>query len=77
MTQHEKIVSYLVDHPKQGMTIRDGVMLGINWPHKRIRELEAEGLKVKRIDIDEDGKRYRRYILADRMQGIDYLRRRA
>lgn len=66
MTQHHKILKQLAENPKKGITVRDGYRLGINWPHKRIRELEAMGVKIKRIDESpERGARFRRYILSD------------
>lgn len=66
MTQHEKILRYLVNHPQSGMTIRDGVIkLNINWTHKRVAELEQMGVRVRRITDERDGVRFRRYILND------------
>ena len=62
MTQHEKILRCMVAHPG-GITIRDGMMLGINWPHKRIAELEEQGVQVDRIDTEKDGTRFRLYRL--------------
>lgn len=66
MTQHEKILRYLVRHPRSGMTIRDGfIKLNINWAHKRIAELEQAGIKIKRLDESREGVAFRRYVLAD------------
>jgi len=66
MTQHEKILRYMVKHPKSGMTIRDGfIKLNINWVHKRIAELEEMGVKVKRLDESREGVAFRRYILQE------------
>jgi hypothetical protein len=66
MTQHEKVLRYLVTHPKSGLTIREGVTkLNINWTHKRIGELEQMGVKINRIDDERDGVRFRRYVLKD------------
>lgn len=65
MTQHEKILRYMIEHPKEGVTVRDGVKLGINWPHKRVGEFEQLGVRIKRIDVEENEKRFRRYILMD------------
>lgn len=64
MTQHEKILRYMIAHPA-GMTIQDGMRLGINWPHKRVGELEQFGVGIRRIDEVRDGVRFRRYMLAD------------
>ena len=81
MTQHEKILLYLVEHPSTGITIRDGFRLGINWPHKRIRELEEMGVQIKRIDDENDGTRFRRYVLANKEKAEEliesYERKRA
>ena len=68
MTQHEKILRYMIAHPKSGITIREGVMLGINWPHKRISEIEQMGVGIKRVDVEEKDTRFRRYILMDPAQ---------
>lgn len=66
MSQHEKILRWLVDHPKSGITIREGfIKLNINWTHKRIGELEQMGVKIKRIDEAREGVAYRRYVLED------------
>ena len=67
MTQHERILRYLVAHPGTGMTIRDAVVkLNINWPHKRISELEERGIGILRgTDQTEDGVTFRRYYLRD------------
>lgn len=66
MTQQQRILQYLADHPKQGMTIRDGFeKLKINWPHKRVAELAEMGVQIKRIDEVINGNRIRRYVLAD------------
>lgn len=66
MSQHEKILRWLVDHPKGGITIREGfIKLNINWTHKRIGELEQMGVKIKRIDEAREGVAYRRYVLED------------
>lgn len=66
MSQHEKILRWLVEHPKGGITIREGfIKLNINWTHKRIGELEQMGVKIKRIDEAREGVTYRRYVLED------------
>lgn len=69
MNQHEKILRYMVEHPKTGITIRDGfIKLNINWTHKRIGELEEMGVKIKRLDESREGVSFRRYILTDPKQ---------
>lgn len=66
MSQHEKILRWMVAHPKSGITIREGfIKLNINWTHKRIGELEQMGVKIKRIDEAREGVAYRRYVLED------------
>ena len=70
MTQHEIVLREMIAHPKTGVTVRDGLRLGINWIHKRVGELEQLGVKVKRIDAEENGKRFRRYVLMDVQQDV-------
>lgn len=66
MSQHERILRWMVEHPKSGITIREGfIKLNINWTHKRIGELEQMGVKIKRIDEAREGVAYRRYVLED------------
>lgn len=66
MSQHERILRWMVEHPKSGITIREGfIKLNINWTHKRIGELEQMGVKIKRIDEAREGVAYRRYVLDD------------
>lgn len=66
MTQHEKILRWMVEHPKHGITIREGfIKLNINWTHKRISELEQMGVKIKRLDESREGTAWRRYVLED------------
>lgn len=68
MTQCEKILRYMVNHP-EGMTMRDGYLMYINSPHKRIGELEQMGIKILHIpDKTEHGARIVRYVLADKNQ---------
>lgn len=50
MTQCEKILRYMVNHP-EGMTMRDGYLLYINSPHKRVSELEQMGVRINRTRI--------------------------
>ena len=68
MTQCEKVLRYLVKHPK-GMTMRDGYLMYINSPHKRVSELEALGVKILHTpEKTEHGARIVRYVLADKDQ---------
>ena len=68
MSQQEKLLRWLVEHPK-GITIREGfIKLNINWTHKRIAELEEMGVKIKRLDESREGVSYRRYVLEDPKQ---------
>ena len=68
MNQHEKLLRWLVSHPK-GITIREGfIKLNINWTHKRISELEEMGVKIKRLDESREGVSFRRYVLEDPKQ---------
>ena len=65
MTQHEKVLRYMLEH-KNGITIRDGfIKLNINWTHKRIAELEEMGVKIKRLTEAREGVAFRRYVLED------------
>lgn len=54
MTQCEKILRYMLKHP-EGMTMRDGYLMYINSPHKRVSELEQRGVKIKRVPITSPG----------------------
>ena len=68
MTQHEKLLRYMVDHP-HGVTIREAfIKLNINWVHKRIAELEEMGVKIVRLNVSREGVAFRRYQLADPKQ---------
>ena len=66
MTQCEKILRYLLKH--NGMTMRDGYLMYINSPHKRIGELERAGVKIDHLTIKRNGKSIVLYRLADREQ---------
>ena len=66
MTQYGKILRELKKRPRRGMTNRD-LFAYSNCPWKRIGELEAMGVKIKRVN-DDDEPRLRRYILADQKQ---------
>lgn len=69
MNQHERILRYMVDHPKNGITIREGfIKLNVNWTHKRIGELEEMGVQIKRLDESREGVSFRRYVLKDPKQ---------
>lgn len=54
MTQHEKILRYLLKNP-HGMTMRDGYLMYINSPHKRVAELEEMGVKISHTRIESPG----------------------
>lgn len=75
MTQHEKVLRLLVKRQHSGVTIRDGFELGVNWMHKRIRELEEMGVTIKRVDDEHNGTRFRRYILAEPDKAVEILER--
>ena len=65
MTQQQKILKYLLKHPN-GMTMRDGYLMYINSPHKRVKELEEQGVKIAHIPIQtKQGKRIVLYVLKD------------
>ncbi len=68
-TQHMKILQYMKDHPKKGITIRQAAAYA-NWPHKRISELQQMGVRIRKVDVEENGERFRRYILEDPKQQI-------
>lgn len=68
MSQQEKLLRWMIEHPR-GITIREGLIkLNINWTHKRIAELEEMGVKIKRLDESREGVSYRRYVLEDPKQ---------
>lgn len=69
-THQEKLLRHLLKYKKAGITIREAQDLyKINWPHKRIGELEEMGIGIRRIDEhDEEGQRFRRYALLDPKQ---------
>lgn len=68
MNQQEKILRYMIKNPR-GMTMRDGYLMYINSPHKRIAELEQTGVKINHLPEKTDGgARIVRYVLADPKQ---------
>lgn len=68
MSQQEKLLRWMIEHPR-GITIREGLIkLNINWTHKRIAELEEMGVKIKRLNESREGVSYRRYVLEDPKQ---------
>lgn len=72
MTQHEKVLRYLKEH--RGMTIRDGVVkLYINSPHKRVKELEEMGVKIKHIPVTKDGTRFVLYMMEPGQERVTEL----
>lgn len=67
MTQREKILRYMLKH--KGMTMRDGYMMYINSPHKRIADLERLGIKIEHATIKTvEGKHIVFYRLIDPAQ---------
>ena len=72
MTQHEKILRYLVKNRQ--MTVRDGVTkLYINWPHKRVRELEAMGVVIRHVEMVKDGVRFVVYMMDPNQERVREL----
>ena len=65
-THYEAILKELKKRPKNGATNRD-LFAFSNSPWKRIAELEAKGVKIRRTN-DKDDPRLRRYVLADPKQ---------
>lgn len=71
-TQKVAILKYLRKYPKRGMTNGQGMRdLFINCPHKRVSELEKEGIRINRDKVPDPyhkGGKLTRYTLADPKQ---------